>query len=78
LKDVESVLKSSVQQYPYDMRKIYTFWPNLLRMMMLLIVIQYQPAGFLNVQYHFNVEETCNVELWDTDFYPESHDYIIP
>src|SRR6266540_2400238 len=31
------------------------------------------------VQYYFSDDEqTCNVELWDTEFYPESHDCIIP
>src|SRR6266542_3694906 len=30
------------------------------------------------VQYHFSDnEQTCNVELWDTKFYPESHNCII-
>jgi hypothetical protein len=39
----------------------------------------YQPAGSPNIRYYFrDDEETCNVELWDTDFYPESRDCIIP
>jgi hypothetical protein len=31
-------------------------------------------------RYHFSIndDETCNVELWDTKFYPESRDCIIP
>ena len=32
-------------------------------------------------RYHFEIddeERTCNVELWGTDFYPESRDCIIP
>jgi hypothetical protein len=44
----------------------------------LAYVCWYQPAGSPNVRYHFNIEETCNVELWDTDFYPKSRDCIIP
>ncbi|GBC29881.2 hypothetical protein GLOIN_2v1786477 [Rhizophagus irregularis DAOM 181602=DAOM 197198] len=33
--------------------------------------------------YHFSIDdteetETCNVELWKTDFFPESRDCIIP
>lgn len=32
-------------------------------------------------RYHFSIddeEQTCNVELWDTEFYPISRDCIIP
>lgn len=37
----------------------------------------YRPA---NSRYHFsfNNDETCNVELWDTEFYPQYRDCIIP
>src|SRR5436305_4552760 len=38
----------------------------------------YKPAS---ARYHFSIdddEQTCNVELWSKDFYPESHDCIIP
>ncbi len=39
----------------------------------------YQPTDSPDVQYHFSDnEQTCNVELWGTKFYPESHDCIIP
>jgi len=39
----------------------------------------YKPAGSPNIRYYFrDDEETCNVKLWDTNFYPESRDYIIP
>ena len=38
----------------------------------------YQPAGSSNVRYHFRDDETCNVELWSTEFYPEERDCIIP
>jgi hypothetical protein len=36
----------------------------------------YQPA---NSQYHFSFtdNETCNAELWDTEFYPQHRDCII-
>ena len=38
----------------------------------------YKPAS---ARYHFSIdddEQTCNVELWSKDFYPESRDCIIP
>jgi hypothetical protein len=38
----------------------------------------YRHADSENVRYHFSVDETCNVELWRSDFYPESRDCIIP
>jgi hypothetical protein len=33
-----------------------------------------------SIRYHFRIgdEEICNVELWNTEFYPESRDCIIP
>ncbi|GET58964.1 hypothetical protein GLOIN_2v1786477 [Rhizophagus irregularis DAOM 181602=DAOM 197198] len=43
----------------------------------------YRPANTANIRYHFSIDdteetETCNVELWKTDFFPESRDCIIP
>lgn len=39
----------------------------------------YQHTGSSDVRYHFRDDEgTCNVELWSTEFYPESRDCIIP
>jgi hypothetical protein len=37
----------------------------------------YRPA---NSRYHFSFadDETCNAELWDTEFYPQRRDCIIP
>ena len=31
-------------------------------------------------RFHFSIneEQMCNVELWDTEFYPKSRDCIIP
>lgn len=38
----------------------------------------YRPAE-LDKRYYFSIDdETCNVELWKSDFYPESRDCIIP
>jgi hypothetical protein len=41
----------------------------------------YQPVASPNVRYHFSAnddDKTCNVELWNTEFYPISRDCIIP
>ena len=36
----------------------------------------YKPSA--NNRYYFSIDEICNVELWNKDFYPESRDCIIP
>ena len=38
----------------------------------------YEPVASPNVRYHFSVNKTCNVELWNTEFYPIGRDCIIP
>ena len=41
----------------------------------------YQPATSSKTRYYFSIdddEKTCNVELWEPDFYPVSRDCIIP
>ena len=39
----------------------------------------YKAASSSNTRYYFSDNEgTCNVELWKNEFYPESHDCIIP
>lgn len=41
----------------------------------------YQHATSSNIRYYFSSDsdhETCNVELWRSEFYPESRDCIIP
>ena len=41
----------------------------------------YQPATSSKTRYYFSInddEKTCNVKLWEPDFYPESRDCIIP
>ena len=37
----------------------------------------YKPADSARLRYYFTVDEICNVELWKSDFYPESRDCII-
>jgi hypothetical protein len=41
----------------------------------------YQHTNSADTRYHFSIddeERSCNVELWNTNFYPESRDCIIP
>jgi hypothetical protein len=41
----------------------------------------YRPADTIRTRYHFCIndeDETCNVELWKSDFYAERRDCIIP
>jgi len=41
----------------------------------------YRPADSTRIRYHFQInddDETCNVELWQHEFYGESRDCIIP
>ena len=41
----------------------------------------YQPASLESIRYHFSSDNdynTCNVELWNNEFYQESRDCIIP
>ncbi len=52
--------------------------PNRFIEYFLAYVWWYQPTDLPNVWYYFSDDEqTCNVELWDTKFYPESHNCII-
>ncbi|GBC14554.2 hypothetical protein GLOIN_2v1775288 [Rhizophagus irregularis DAOM 181602=DAOM 197198] len=38
----------------------------------------YKHANSTNIRYYFSSDEICNVELWNTEFYPISRDCIIP
>jgi hypothetical protein len=41
----------------------------------------YRKLDSIKTRYYFSIDdddETCNVELWKSDFYPESRDCIIP
>lgn len=47
----------------------------------LAFVYWYKPVSSSNVRYYFSAnddKQTCNVELWDTEFYSTSRDCIIP
>ena len=41
----------------------------------------YKAASSTSIRHHFSIDddsETCNVELWERNFYPNSRDSIIP
>ena len=41
----------------------------------------YKPVNSASIRYHFGIEddlETCNIELWKDNFYPNGRDNIIP
>ncbi|GET62227.1 hypothetical protein GLOIN_2v1775288 [Rhizophagus irregularis DAOM 181602=DAOM 197198] len=44
----------------------------------LVYVHWYKHANSTNIRYYFSSDEICNVELWNTEFYPISRDCIIP
>jgi hypothetical protein len=47
----------------------------------LAFVKWYQAANSSSIRYHFSIDddaETCNVELWENSFYPNSRDNLIP
>lgn len=44
----------------------------------LAFVRWYKHVDSANIRYHFSSDDICNVELWNSDFYPKSRDCIIP
>ncbi|GET49776.1 hypothetical protein GLOIN_2v1775288 [Rhizophagus irregularis DAOM 181602=DAOM 197198] len=69
--------------YPGQVQYFFTHAINLpdgLSEHNLAFIRWYKPAESSNIRYHFRVrdDEICNVELWGTEFYPESRDCIIP
>ncbi|GET57088.1 hypothetical protein GLOIN_2v1786147 [Rhizophagus irregularis DAOM 181602=DAOM 197198] len=69
--------------YPGQVQYFFTHAVNLpdgLSEHNLAFIRWYKPAESSNIRYHFRVrdDEICNVELWSTEFYPESRDCIIP
>jgi len=81
----------SVDYYPGQVQYYFTHTVNLSNgksdvpaKHFLAYVRWYQPADSSNIRYYFSIneeqfdEDTCNVELWSNEFYPESRDCIIP
>jgi hypothetical protein len=57
--------------------------PNGLTEHYLAFIRWYRLANTANIWYHFSIDdtketETCNVELWKTDFFSKSQDCVIP
>jgi hypothetical protein len=69
-----------VDCYPGQIQYFFTHtvdFPNGSTEHFLAYVRWYRPVS---IRYHFSCgdDQTCNVELWDTEFYPKSRDCIIP
>jgi len=72
----------NVECYPGQVQYYFTHKINLpnkgLTDHFLAYVRWYKPVNASNVRYRFSSDDICNVELWNTEFYPESRDCIIP
>jgi hypothetical protein len=72
----------TVDCYPGQVQYFFTHTINLpdgLATHFLAYVRWYKHASSEKVRFYFSDDEnTCNVELWNTEFYPESRDCIIP
>lgn len=74
----------SVDTYPGQIQyffehNIYLSSQNLTHK--LAYVKWYKSASSASIRYHFSIDdevETCNVELWENSFYPNSRDNLIP
>jgi hypothetical protein len=71
----------NVDIYPGQVQHYFTHTvdlPNGPTEHFLAYVRWYKPVNSSNIRYRFSIDEICNVELWSTEFYPESRDCIIP
>jgi hypothetical protein len=72
----------TVDCYPGQVQYYFTHkvdLPDGLAEHFLAYVRWYKPTSSPNTRYYFSDDEgTCNVELWENEFYPESRDCIIP
>ena len=74
----------NVDCYPGQIQYFFTHTvdlPGRTSVHYLAYVKWYRPADSPDVRYYFSINdenETCNVELWRNDFYPENRDRIIP
>lgn len=74
----------SVDTYPGQIQyffehNIYLSYQNLTHK--LAYVKWYKSASSASIRYHFSIDdevETCNIELWENSFYPNSRDNLIP
>lgn len=74
---------NTVDCYPGNVQFFFTHEVNLNGNLVKhhLAYIRWYKHTTRNNRYHFSIddaEQTCNTELWDTEFYPTSRDCIIP
>ncbi len=79
---VQYFFKHTINLLMMDLKNI--FWHNLLddgpKEHFLAYIRWYKHASSRSIRYHFSSDNdynTCNVELWSTEFYQESRDCII-
>jgi hypothetical protein len=74
----------SVDTYPGQIQYFFEHSVNLLSQNLihrLAYIKWYKAASSSATRYHFSIDDdvqTCNVELWENSFYPNSRDNIIP
>ena len=71
----------SVNLYPGQVQYFFTHLlqlPNGIAEHKLAYIWWYQAVNSAAVRFYFNIAETCNVELWGTDFYPIKRECFIP
>lgn len=71
----------SIDCYPGQIQYYFTHvvdFPDGPAEHLLAYVRWYQHVDSSRIRYHFSDGDTCNVELWSTEFYSESRDCIIP
>src|SRR5271169_4010793 len=71
----------SVDLYPGQVQYFFTHLlqlPNGIAEHKLAYIRWYQAVNSAAVRFYFNIAETCNVELWGTDFYPIKRECFIP
>lgn len=71
----------SIDLYPGQVQYFFTHLlhlPNETKEHKLAYIRWYQSANSAAIRFYFSVDNTCNVELWGTDFYPQKRECIIP
>ena len=71
----------SVDIYPGQIQYFFEHTINLSsqnRTHKLAFVRWYKAVSSSSIRYHFTEVETCNVELWESNFYPIGRDSLIP
>ena len=71
----------SVNTYPEQIQYFFTHFVNLPNGIVkhkLIYIRWYRPVNSAEIQFYFNINnETCDVELWDKEFYPIQRECFI-